>query len=70
MSLQVIRQVVSGIAQSQVFQISITNVPAVVHRWITAHPALLATNSILIFTPVALRGPLLATMGFGALGLR
>jgi hypothetical protein len=71
MSLQVIQQVVSGIAQSPVFRVSITNVPAVVHRWITAHPgqsALLFTNGILIFTPAALTGPLLATMGFGASG--
>jgi hypothetical protein len=45
--------------------------PAVVHRWITANPgqsALLITNGILIFTPAALTGPLLATMGFGASG--
>lgn len=71
MSLQVIQQAVSGIAQSRAFQISITNVPAVVHRWITANPgqsALLITNGILIFTPAALTGPLLATMGFGASG--
>ncbi|PMD60191.1 uncharacterized protein K444DRAFT_722122, partial [Hyaloscypha bicolor E] len=47
------------------------NVPAVVLRWITTHPgqsALLITNGILIFTPAALTGPLLATMGFGASG--
>jgi hypothetical protein len=71
MSLQVIQQAVSGIAQSQVFRLSITNVPAVVHRWITANPgqsALLIANGILIFTPAALTGPLLATMGFGASG--
>jgi hypothetical protein len=71
MSLQAIQQAVSGIAQSQVFRVSITNVPAAVHRWITAHPgqsALLITNGILIFTPAALTGPLLATMGFGASG--
>ena len=71
MSLRVIRQVVSGTAQSQVFRISITNVPAVVLGWITTHPgqtALLITNGILIFTPAALTGPLLATMGFGASG--
>lgn len=71
MSLGIIQQVVSGIAESQGFQISITNVPAVVHRWITAHPgqsALLVTNGILIFTPAALTAPLLATMGFGASG--
>ncbi len=71
MSQQVIKQAVSGIAQSRVFRVSITNVPAVVHRWITANPgqsALLITNGILIFTPAALTGPLLATMGFGASG--
>lgn len=39
MSLQVIQQAVSGIAQSQVFRVSITNVPAVVHRWITKEAA-------------------------------
>ena len=69
MSLQVIRQVVSGTAQSQVFLISITNVPAVVLRWITTRPGqspLLITNGILIFTPAALTGPLLTTMGFEA----
>ena len=72
MSLQVIQQPVSGTAQSQVFRVSITNVPTVIHRWITANPgqsALLITNGILIFTPAALTGPLLATMGFGASGL-
>ena len=71
MSLQVIQQAVSGIAQSRVFRFSITNVPAVVHRWIAANPgqtALLITNGILIFTPAALTGLLLATMGFGASG--
>ncbi|KAI9851902.1 MAG: hypothetical protein M1824_002452, partial [Vezdaea acicularis] len=71
MSLQVIQRAVSGIVLSPVFRVSITNVPAVVHRWITANPgqsALLITNGILIFTPAALTGPLLATMGFGASG--
>jgi hypothetical protein len=71
MSLQVIQQAVSGITQSQVFRVSITNVPAVVYRWITANlgqSALLITNGILIFTPAALTSPLLATMGFGASG--
>jgi hypothetical protein len=70
MSLQAIQQAVSGIAQSRVFRVSI-NVPAVVHRWIAANPgqsALLIANGILIFTPAALTGPLLATMGFGASG--
>ncbi|KAG9228065.1 hypothetical protein BJ875DRAFT_270963 [Amylocarpus encephaloides] len=71
MSLQAIQQAVSGIAPSRVFRVSITNVPAVVHRWIAANPgqsALLIANGILIFTPAALTGPLLATMGFGASG--
>jgi hypothetical protein len=71
MSLQFIQQAVSGIAQSRVFRVSITNVPAVVHRWIAANPrqsALIIANGILIFTPAALTGPLLATMGFGASG--
>jgi len=71
MSLQGIQQAVSGIAQSQVFRVSITNVPAVVHRWVIANPgqsAWLISNGILIFTPAALTGPLLATMGFGASG--
>ncbi len=72
MNLQVIQQADRGIGQeNQVFRVSITNVPAVVHRWIAANPgqtALLITNGILIFTPAALTGPLLATMGFGASG--
>ena len=71
MSPQVIQQPVSGTAQSRVFRVSITNVPAVVHRWIAANPgqsALLIANGILFFTPAALTGPLLATMGFGASG--
>jgi hypothetical protein len=71
MSLQAIPQAVRGIAQNPVFRVSITNVPAVVHRWIAANPgqsALLIANGILIFTPAALTGPLLATMGFGASG--
>ena len=70
MNLQVIQKAVSGVAQSLVFRVSIINIPAVVHRWITANPgqsALLITNRILIFTPAALTGPL-ATMGFGASG--
>ena len=68
MSLQVIQQAVSGIAQSRVFRVSITNVPAVVHRWTATNPgqsALIIANGILIFTPAAVTGPLLATMGFG-----
>jgi hypothetical protein len=71
MSLQAIQQAVSGIAQNRVFRVSITNVPAVVHRWIAANPgqsALLIANGILVFTSAALTGPLLATMGFGASG--
>ncbi len=71
MSLQVIKQAASGIAQSQMFRVNITNVPAVVYRWIIANPgqsALVITNGILILTPAALTGPLLATMGFGASG--
>jgi hypothetical protein len=71
MSLKVIQPAVSGIAQSRVFRVSITNVPAVVHKWITANPgqsALLIANGILVFTPAALTGTLLATMGFGASG--
>ena len=71
MNLQVIQQAASTLVQSQAFRFSITNVPAVVHKWITANPgqtALLISNGILIFTPAALTGPLLATMGFGASG--
>lgn len=71
MSLQAIQQAVSSIAPSRMFRVSITNVPAVVHRWIAANPgqsALLIANGILIFTPAALTGPLLATIGFGASG--
>ncbi len=71
MSLKVIQSAVSGLVQSPVFQVSIKNVPAVVQKWIIANPrqsALLITNGILIFTPAALTGPLLATMGFGPLG--
>ncbi len=71
MNLQAIKQAVSGIAQSQVFRVSVTNVPAAVHRWIAANPgqtALIITNGILIITPAAITGPLLATMGFGASG--
>ena len=71
MSLQIIQQAASSIVQGQTFRFSITNVPAVVHKWITANPgqaALLISNGILIFTPAALTGPLLATMRFGASG--
>ena len=71
MSLAVLQQAVSGIAQSPVLRISLQNVPSVVLKWITAHPgqsALVVTNGVLFFTPAALTGPLLATMGFGASG--
>jgi len=71
MSLQVIQRAASSIMQSQTFRFSIINVPAVVHKWITANPgqtALLIRNGILIFTPAALTGPLLATMGWGVSG--
>lgn len=71
MSLQIIQQATSSIVQGQTFRFSVTNVPAVVHKWVTANPgqaALLIGNGILIFTPAALTGPLLATMGFGASG--
>ncbi len=71
MSLQVIQRAFSNLVQSPVFQVSITNILAVVYRWITANPgqsALPVINSILTFTPAALTGPLLVTMGFGASG--
>jgi hypothetical protein len=71
MSLQVIQRAVSDLVQNPVFQVSITNILAVVHRWITANPgqsALSVTNSIQIFTPAALTGSLLVTMGFVAPG--
>jgi hypothetical protein len=71
LSLQVVRQAASGMPKKPTFRFSITNVPAVVLEWITAHPgqsALLVANGFLIFTPAALTGPLLATMGFGASG--
>ena len=71
MNLVVVQQAFGGISQSLVLRFSIGDVPAVVLRWITAHPgqsALLVTNGVLFFTPAALTGPLLATMGFGASG--
>ncbi|RDW70986.1 hypothetical protein BP6252_07549 [Coleophoma cylindrospora] len=71
MSLQFIQQATSGIMQSQTFQFGITNIPTAVQNWITTNPgqtALLVSNGILFFTPAALTGPLLATMGFGASG--
>ncbi|KAL3421795.1 hypothetical protein PVAG01_05951 [Phlyctema vagabunda] len=71
MSLQSIQQAITSIAETQAFRISLANAPAAVHRWISANPgqsALLVTNGILILTPAALTGPLLATMGFGASG--
>jgi hypothetical protein len=54
-----------------VLRFSIRDIPAVVLRWIIVHPGqsvLLVANGVLIFTPAALIGPLLATMGFGASG--
>jgi hypothetical protein len=51
-----------------VLQYSIRDVPAIVLRWIIAHPALLVVNGVLISIPAALAGPLLATIGFGASG--
>jgi len=71
MSLAVLQHAASGIAQSPVLQIGLRNVPSVVLKWITAHPgqsALVVANGVLLFTPAALTGPLLATMGFGASG--
>lgn len=56
---------------SQVLRFSITDAPSVVLEWIAAHPgqtALLVVNGVLIFTPAALTGPVLAQMGFGAAG--
>ena len=56
---------------NQVFQLNITDAPAVVLDWIAAHPgqsALLAVDGVLIFTPAALTVPLLAQMGFGLSG--
>ncbi|OBT67307.1 hypothetical protein VE03_02749 [Pseudogymnoascus sp. 23342-1-I1] len=58
-------------APTQVFRFDITTVPSVVLDWIAAHPgqtALLVVNGVLIFTPAALTGPLLASLGFGASG--
>ncbi|KFY41087.1 hypothetical protein V494_03228 [Pseudogymnoascus sp. VKM F-4513 (FW-928)] len=58
-------------ALSQVLQFSVKEVPSVVLEWIAAHPgqtALLVVNGVLVFTPAALTGPLLAQMGFGASG--
>ncbi|KAK0120219.1 hypothetical protein ONS95_011625 [Cadophora gregata] len=57
--------------QDQRFRFNITDVPAGILQWVTAKPgqtALLISNGILIFTPAALTGPLLATMGWGASG--
>jgi hypothetical protein len=71
MSLVAAQQALSVISQSLVLRFSVRDVPAVVLRWITAHPgqsALLVVNGVLIFTPAALTGPLLATMGFRASG--
>jgi hypothetical protein len=69
MSLVAAQQALSVISQSLVLRFSVRDVPAVVLRWITTHPgqsALLVVNGVLIFTPAALTGPLLAIMGFGA----
>lgn len=58
-------------ALTQVFRFNVTEVPAVVLEWIAAHPGqtgLFVVNGVLFFTPAALTGPLLATMGFGATG--
>jgi hypothetical protein len=71
MSLVAVQQALSVVSQRLVLRFSVGDVPAVVLRWITAHPgqsALLVANGVLIFTPAALTGPLLATMGFGASG--
>ncbi|OBT89854.1 hypothetical protein VE02_00813 [Pseudogymnoascus sp. 03VT05] len=58
-------------ALTQVFRFNVTTVPAVVLEWTAAHPgqtALLVVNGALFFTPAALTGPLLTSMGFGATG--
>jgi hypothetical protein len=58
-------------ALTQVLRFNVTEVPTVVLEWIAAHPsqtALLVVNGVLIFTPAALTGPLLAQLGFGAAG--
>jgi hypothetical protein len=71
MSLVAVQQALGVVSQSLVLQFSVGDVPAVVLRWITAHlgqSALLVANGVPIFTPAALTGPLLATMGFGASG--
>jgi hypothetical protein len=71
MSLQAIQQVASGLMRNVTFQFNVADVPAGVLRWIMANPgqtALGVCNTAVIFTPAALTGPLLATMGFGAAG--
>jgi hypothetical protein len=71
MSLVGVQQALSGFAQSLVLRFSVRDVPAILLRWITAHPgqsALLVANGVLTFTPAALTAPLLAAMGFGASG--
>ena len=73
-TFQGIQQAVTAMgfaAMTQVFRFSVTNVPAVVFEWITAHPgqtALLVVNGVVIFTPAALTVPVLASMGWGASG--
>ncbi|ELR02185.1 hypothetical protein GMDG_00978 [Pseudogymnoascus destructans 20631-21] len=55
----------------QVFRFNISDVPSVALEWIVAHPgqtAILVIEGVGIFTPAALSGPLLASMGFGATG--
>jgi hypothetical protein len=69
MSLVAVQQALSVISQSLALRFIVRDVPAVVLRWIKAHPGqspLLVANGVLIFTPAAHPGPLLATMGFGA----
>lgn len=73
-TFQSIQQAVTAMgfaAMTQVFRFSVTDVPAVVFEWITAHPGqtvLLVVNGVVIFTPAALTGPLIASMGWGASG--
>lgn len=57
--------------QDQVFRFNIADVPPIIFGWMREHPGQTVfhiANGILIFTPAALTGPLLASMGWGAAG--
>lgn len=71
MTMEEILQIIREFSQDVVLRFNTRDVPPFIFDWMRAHPGqavFYIVNGFLVFTPAALTGPLLTSMGWGASG--